>query len=222
MDTSHFYVTPSTIGNAILTQFTTIKRSGSSGFLATVGRVSSQDAESIKMALAPGVPALLLFYGGGVFDHGGAGKQRWQNELHFSVLCVSSRSVGDNVLERMTSGDVDTDNVDPTDNTTMPGVEELQDWAVWLGVRGMRNAAALQPRPGKNSQVFRISPGVFIGSVDLYCRRLIDVYDDALATSLEKLGIVHSPEDPDDLWEVDNVTPKSEWPPTTDGGVVTL
>lgn len=220
METTHFSHRPSAVVQAMLTAFSALlkkaggRRKGGSGVLSTVNRTASTEPEDVKSALHAGIPGLLVFYAGGVFTPRGTHRQKYLDLMNFSVLCVAGKST--TVGERLAEGESD-----PL-LAFEPGVEELQDWAFYLGLRALRDAGLNMVTALRHSQVFSIEPHAYVGTVEFSAQREVDVWDDTLANSLVSLGIVHSPLDPDDLWEPDNQTPRSEWPPTVDGGVTTL
>ena len=220
METTHFSHRPSAVVQTIMTAYSTLlkqaggHRKGGTGVVSTVARVASLEGPDLAAALQQGggVPALLVFFSGGTYSVKGTGRGNYLDTLNYMILCISGKST--NVGDRLAEGEVD------PDEALEPGVEELQDWAFYLGLRALRTAGLNMSTAVRHSQVFRMKPENYIGSVEFHGQREVDVYDDTLANSLLSLGIVHSPTDPDDLWEADNETPRSEWPPET-GGVTT-
>jgi hypothetical protein len=222
MESGHFGTTPTTLVNAMLTAYQALlisnggKKAGGAGTgcVASVNRIYDETAEGITAGCAPGVPAILVFLKGGVYESSDTTMQRFEDLLTFRVICVSG-ALG-SLADRLDKGERD------SDEAFVPGVEELQDWGVYLGARALNAAGAKQVKLVNHSQAFRLTPERFAGAVTITAKRYLNIYDDALATTFERLGIVHDPTDPADLWEVDNITPKSDWPTTTDGGVATL
>jgi hypothetical protein len=220
METTHFSHRPSDVVQALITGFSVLvkqaggHRKGGTGVLASLAQVASTEPEDLKAALHRGIPGLLVFYSGGVYTNRGTHRQKYHDTMNFSILCCAGKST--TVGERLAEGEAD------PDEAFTPGVEELQDWAFYLGLRALRGQGLNMVTALRHSQVFRIESHAYVGTVDFSAQREVDVWDDTLANSLTSLGIVHSPLDPDDLWEPDNQTPRSEWPPTTDGGVTTL
>lgn len=215
METGHFGNTPTTIANAILTGLSVLKLTASGGCCRSLARVADVTVDELKAGLTAGVPGILVFCPGGVYLPRGTTHGSFIERFTFSLMCCSGRST--NLVERLSDQELD------PDVATDPGVEELQAWACYFAVRAIRGVTGLRKAiPKRFSQVFRLDASRYVGTVEIECEQTVDVWDDTLATLLETLGIVHSPTDPDDLWEADNMTPKSDWPATTDGGVTDL
>ena len=220
MDASHYGTTPKTFCDAILSAMSAFQMvdggqgGGGSGCVKTIARIKDKSKEAIAAALASGVPAILLFYAGGKYESVTTMQQQWDDALTFTLYSISGTIT--NIDKRMDAGDRD------IDTAINPGVEELQDWSLYYAARALRTNGAKKIIPLTHTQPYLIAPETFIAEVTLQASRYIDIYDDALATSLTTLGLVHDPSDVDDLFEADNTTPKSDEPPSTAGGVYTL
>lgn len=210
MKAVHFGITPGVITSAIVTALKTLTP------VKSVERIENDDEESIKRGLTrtKGAPALLLMYGGGTFQGDSTDEQTYDDTLAYTVYCVACRpSTAD---DRFSGGEYD------SDLATDPGVEELQDWALYLAVRAAHAAGARQVLAVRHSQAFELTAGRWMGTVEFTARRRLDLYDDDVSTTLQEIGIVKNPSSPPDLFEVDNTTPKSDEPPDTAGGVFDL
>jgi len=210
MKAVHFGVTPGTITDAIVSALETLTP------VKTVKRIQDDDEATLKRAIATGAggPMLLVFYGGGVYALDSAGEQSYDDTLAYTVFAVAGRSSAP--ADRWTGGEHD------SDLATDPGVEELQDWALYLSIRAAEVTGATQVIALRHTQAVQMEPGRWIGQVEFTARRGVDLYDDAVTTTLVTLGLVKNPSDPPDLFEGDNVTPKSDEPPDTAGGVFEL
>ncbi len=217
---NHFGVTPTQLCTAILNAWSALQMSGGVGCVRTIARIRNNDLSAIAAGMTPGVPALLLFYGGGSSEVAATHGQLERDALTFELICVSGNlsSIG----KRQDGGDRDPDTASDV------GVEQLQDWARYFALRALYTAGGRSCRTVRFTQAFRIGPEHFVGSVTLACEREVDIYDDATANYLLSLGICHDPtegyDDPD-LWFSGSppVTPVSDWkPPGVDGGVTDL
>jgi len=204
---------------AVLDALGELQKSPAGGCIRTIGRLADTKPASFQAALKGGAPAILIYYGGWVTTGQDATGQLETDKLTFQLFCVAPQPT--TVALRQAGDDPD------SETATMPGVEDMQDWARWLTIRALRTAGARQIRTRKGSQAFRVTPEAFVGTVTITCEREVDSYDDDSATLLLQIGIVHDPTNgygAAAAWfEGDNTTPISDWPPPgTDGGVATL
>lgn len=206
---SHYGATPNAIVEAVLTGLSVFKLQAGSGCVRTIKRLANDkyDLEAIDGVLTAGLPAWLVSYLGGVFEAAGCG-QRYLLRMAFGVVCAAGRhsAIGDRL-----AGDA-----------SDPGVEDLLDWATYYAMRAVNGVNGVQRARPLRHRWLRFEPTKYVAAFEFDATRMVDIYDDAPETILESLGIVHDPLDPEELWEADNLTPKSEMPPTTDGGVTTL
>jgi hypothetical protein len=221
VDTSHFGKTPTELASAILTGLSALQLDAGSGCVRTIGRLRSTDAEALAAALHPGVPAILLYYSGGTSKMASTHGQIETDDLVFELFCVSGSLSAAPVNRQDTSQR-------NADLAVLPGVEQLQDWTRYFGLRALSAAGGCCCRTVRFGQAHRIDPEHWIASVTLACEREVDIYDDATANYLLSLGICHDPtegyDDPD-LWftGAPPETPVSDWqPPGVDGGVTDL
>jgi hypothetical protein len=223
---SHYGTTPATVAASILTGLAVLKMHnggygvpGGSGCVRTVARIESEDPEDIERGLTDGLPGVLVVFQQGTFEESDTGKQVFDELLQFRIL-VAVGATRD-AVERMTGGEVN------HAVAKFPGIEDMQDWAIYFGCRAARQTGIRMVKPVRRLQnkTIGLPKGTYVcmGAVDIQMQRQIDIYDDATGHTLLKLGIVHSPSDYAHLFNVDNVTPKSSFPPPgVDGGVNTL
>lgn len=219
-ETGHWSVTPRNACQAILTGLTALEfvnggaGGGGSGCVKSISRIAHDtNLEQIRLGLHKGLPGILLFYGSGSCKPTTTGNCTYEHEMRFRLLCLS-----DNFESRIKrqSGEGDMD----SDAAIMPGIEELQDWGLRLALRALRDTTGVyKPHLSRIDPAQYVENGLYIGAVDITAMREIDIHDDAAATTLLELGLVHSPRDYDDLW-LDSPTdslPDSTLPRPIDG-----
>lgn len=216
MQATHFPTTPGQISTAILQALDTLRRTQSGGCVNTVRRVPGEDVKTLAELCQAGLPAVLLYYGGGSFAAGSTDGQNISDTMKFRIFCAAGRPRS--FEDRWDAGQR------ASGSATNPGVEELVDWSLYLATRAARDAGGRRVRPGKHEPAHLIEPGLWISFVDLEVDRRLDIYDDTGngVGTLRALGIVHNPsEEPPQghLFDTDNETPLSDEPPATAGGV---
>ncbi len=207
----HIGASPSEIVDEILSALSVFQKAPTSGSVRTITRYPGEDFDpsTVSHQLWKGLPALLVAYGGGTFV-ADSGMRKYQQTMSFSVICMagSMRSQGD----RLAGGTP----------LVAPGVEDMVDWVVYYVARALNAMEGIGcVAPVAQRWILR-QVGMYAMEVEMTCKRTFDIYDEDTPGILATLGIVHEPTDLGDLWEVDNVTPKSDYPPTTDGGVTDL
>ena len=205
----HFGQTPTTVCNAVISALSIFKMANGVGPVKTIKRLVTADDEAMDRQLALGLPAFLVVHLAGEFKKGRASGQAWDQECVVSIFCCAGSF--ESQSDRLEGG---------VSALTDPGVENLVDWATYYGVQGIAALEKIRSVRPLNQRWHKFEPGKYIMTVDIAYTRTLDAWMDDPTTLFESLGIIHDPIDPDDLWEVDNETPKSEWPPTVDGGVV--
>ena len=221
-DTDHWTSTPRLAANAIVTELTTRLKflsggagAGGSGCVRSIARVASDtDLDVIRRALNPGLPGLLVYYGGGDLAAGATHQQAFKHPMTFRVLCCAGTFED---LPGRLSGDGEMDSA----AATVPGVEELQDFALRFAARALESVSGIKKaHPVKLLPSTFVEVGLYIGAVDLVATREVDMYDDSTLVTLEDIGIVRDPSDYDDLFTgVADDVPNSDLPVGLDGGV---
>jgi hypothetical protein len=215
---SRYGITASTIADAILSAWGTLQAvggglvSGGTGCIQTIARIPDDSHASIERGCEGGLPALLLCYMGGKYDDRETSNARFVNSMRFRLIgCTGD---GRDLKERFTGGEID-----PT-KALIPGVEDICDWALYFAARAARTAGGRLVHPDSSSQTKEIKAGLFAAYVDLVASREVDVYSDAVAATFARLGICkNTTGGAHDLFQIDNVTPKSNDP--NPGGVYT-
>ena len=208
----HFGIQPSVVTSAILSELSVLKKlnggagGGGTGVLATIKRIPGATFPDalIDGFCQAGLPAMLVSYEGGAFSTR-SNRRDFSQTMQFRIICIAGEMTS--VSKRLDD-----------DISVNPGIEELLDLATYYGMHAIDDLDARSATPVGHQWV-SVAPGRYIASVDFTVIRKFDTWGDAPANTFEKLGIVHEPLDPDDLWEIDNTTPKSYYPRTTDGGV---
>jgi len=214
---SHHGTLPSTICDNVLAALRTAllfqdggAGGGGTGTVKTIARIEAGAEDMVNRALTPGLPAILIYWSGASGKTDGTGGRTFSDEIQFMVFCASGFARS---REERLQGESD-----------YPGIEELLYAARYLTLRAIASTAGVSAmRPGEVVPAQEIRGGMYLGSFEVTCRQRYDIWDDEeLGNALETLGIVHEPTDPDDLFEGDNITPKSDMPATTAGGVTDL
>jgi hypothetical protein len=218
---SHYGATPTAIADAILTSLSVLLYTnggvggGGSGCAKTIKRLAGDatDAEAIDQQITRGLPAILVGSNGGTFESASTDGQTYYQRMRFSLICAAgryssqrARTVGAEVLSVVAD----------------PGVDDLLDWSTYYAIRAARALGGVTRIKPIDHKWIRIEPQKYLAIAEIEATRLVDVYDDAIATELEALGIVHDPLDLGQLFDLDNVTPNSSLPDTIDGGVYDL
>ncbi len=228
MNAGHFTNPPTTGVNAILSALSALQFAnggaghGGSGCVKTIKRIASDkasDLAAIDSMTVGNLPAMLVAQPGGPFKPFDTTGRLHEQTFRFSVICCAGKY--SSFLDRLTS----------SAPTVDPGIEDLLDWATYLGCRALagpgdvRGAVATRiykkVRP-VDHRWLRWETERFVAVAELEGCRFLDYHDDDLLTVLQKIGIVHDPTDPAHLFEADNTTPKTVDPATLRGGVVTL
>lgn len=223
MKAEHFAITTRDVCDAILTGLASLQYQTNpqtlvtTGCVRTIGRVESDTPDALGRGLTKGLPGILLYYRGGTYAPRGTNGLKFSDVLDIRLLCCAGnmRSKGERHAE---------DEIVPT-SATSPGVEELQDWAVYFAIRALRGVTGIcSAYPKSHTQAHEIEPGRWVGAVDLVVDRTLDCYDDSSAVVLTKLGLVANPVDDDDLWTdpLTQLLPNITDPATKQGGVTTL
>jgi len=212
----HFGTQPSTVTNAILSGLSVLQKvnggagHGGTGVVATIQRIAGDGYrdDDLDQYLQRGLPAILVSYEGGDFKRH-ANNQTLQQVMRFAIICIAGEMTS--VRKRL------------DDNYLVnPGVEELLDMASYYGYRAIDAISGIRSATIDKHQWLSIIPGRYAASVSMSAVRDFDVWGDDPSVTLSKLGIVHNPIDYNDLWESDNITPKSTLPSDVSGGVFAL
>jgi len=203
---------PGYVIRRILAELSRFKRSGTTGCIETLGRLtgSLSDPGTWATMLQAGTPAMLVVYEGGPFRFIGSGKNQIQQTQRYSVVCIASdyrerrhRLEGRNIHE--------------------PALDNLTRWARFYAARALLQMDGVGLRSGKEElRIFDASR--FVGVVSFEVEAEQDLYDDAatLTLTLERLGIVHDPLDLDDLFLADEETPNTDSPTSPKVGYADL
>lgn len=216
----HFGATPSAVCQAVLTALSQFQFAdggagvdGGSGCVKTIKRIAGDELkpENIDRHLTSGMPALLVAHLLGKFGAGRTNRKLFDQTIRLAIVCCAGRfsSQADRLAGGVTA-------------TVNPGVEDLLDWATYFALRALEQLSGCREQQPVDQVWLRLEPGKYIARVDIECKRTFDAWDDAPASTLQTLGIVHDPIDLDDLWAEDNETPKSELPSALAGGVTDL
>jgi len=184
------------------------------GFLRTVALLTSDpnDIEALGHQLQDGLPAVLVGYTGGPYSGGLTTAMVMEQQLRLVAVCVA-----DNLRSR-------TDRLGGR-SIYRPGLLNLMRWAAFKCGRAL-NRIKRGRRGGPTEESF-IAYGAetFVGVVNFSVTAAFDLYDDDgdLTGKLERLGIVHTPSDLEQLFESDNETPNTDDPTSLPGpGVAEL
>lgn len=218
---NHFGTTPTDCANLILAAFRTAEflnggaAGGGTGIIKSIGRIEDDaDLAQINRAILPGLPGLVLVYGGGEYKPETTNRQGFEDMMRFRILAIAGdfSDRGDRFAE---------EEPDILLSET-PGVEELQDFGLYLACRALRVGGVRMVRPVRHDQAFKIGVNKWVGTVDIECERRLNIYDEATGNTFQRLGICHNFKDADELFLLDNTTPNSDEPRGVDGGVADL
>lgn len=203
-------VTPTQAVNAIITELSRFLPGGAegTGAVRTIARVAGDryDLEMIDGRLTKGVPAWLILNLGGPFEGVSTTQMLFEHQLKLSIVCAAGGYAS--IEDRLSGSAAD------------PGIEDLLDWATYYGCRALHGVDGLSRVQPTAHKWLRIQPQKYLAAVEISAVRELDLYDDAAADHLRRVGLVHDPLDPDVLF-VDG-EPNTTWRPTLDGGVATI
>lgn len=210
----HFGASPGAVTAAIVTALDTALKmadggadQGGTGLVRVIKDIPSVSSErSIEQSLTGGTPALLVSYEGGPFVKARANKKTFDQVMGFNVICIASQQ--DSVSLRLAN-----------DPTVKAGVLDLLDLATYYTLRALTAFSGLRGEKALAHQWVYAGPEKYVATATFEATRSFDAWEDDPSTEVESFGIVWDPTDYDDLWEADNTTPKSDWPPTSSGGV---
>jgi hypothetical protein len=220
VDTDHWGVLPSTVADAMVSAMEILLYTEASGqgCVRQVARIEGATEEQIKRACALGTPALFVLYAGTKYSVVNVDQAKFRGDMAFRILACATSWL---TKVRRLGGDASIDYTAITDPKDV-GVEELSEWGSYLALRGASDLAGLS-----NCRLERAIPGelldagLWVGAVDLVVNRHVDVYDDEPTATLESIGLVHSPDDPNALWTdppTDSDPNTSDWGDEVDGG----
>jgi len=201
---------PGYVVDRIVSTLNRFKRSGSTGHVETIARLTGalDDPETWDRISQAGVPAMLVAYTGGPFKPKSADGLVHTQTARFSIVCTASdfRSRARRLEGR---------------NVYFPGLDALTRWALFHGGRELQSHGKLRNARPVLERVMSYAPGRFASIVSFEAETDIDFHDDIQMTGrLESLGIVHSPNDLNKLFDDDNTTPNTDDP--TGAGVAGL
>jgi hypothetical protein len=183
------------------------------GFLRTVGVLTSNatDIEALSHQLQDGLPAVLVGYTGGPYTGGMTSGMVLQHDAGFVAVCIAD-SLRSRV-ERLGGRSI-----------YHPGLWHLMRWVAFKCGRALNRVQKTRNGRPVDESVIAYEPTMFVGVVGFTAQLTLDLYDDMGAlTKLERLGIVHTPSDLAQLFEVDNLTPNTDDPTSLPGpGVAEL
>jgi len=216
---NHFLTTPGAVCDAILGALTAFKHvtvnGTETGCLRTLKRYTGDkfDEATLNLHLQQGLPAMLVAGTGGNFLAADANGQKFYQIMKFQIVCIAGKC--NSQLARISGGQ---------NAATMPGVEDLLDWATYYGCRAMASITGITKAKPTDHKWISLVPEKYIAVAEFEATRIFDTYDDEPITTLEKLGLVHNPTDPDQLWVLDGEgdptdVPYTDDPETVRGGV---
>lgn len=246
MNNGHFY-TPPTVGcNAILDALEPLRFAnggvgvpGGTGCVKAIKRLAAErhdDLAAIDNMTVGNLPAMLVICDGGPFKPFDTSFRLHEHVLQFGVICCANRY--SSYLDRIAGepdpavmgGPVGGSHDASYLATQSPGIEDLLDWATYLGCR----ALAGEPDARRYKKVkplthrwLRFEPERYVAVALIEAVRFFDYEDDEPEVFLETVGLVHNPvkaheADPGNLFLGDNTTPNTAAPATVRGGVVDL
>ena len=205
-------VTPGFYVQRMINAMTRFKRSGTTGSLETIDRLCGdlRDQETWDQALQAGIPAVLIAYEGGpIRSEGMDGRQMVQRQ-RYSVVCLA----GDHrTRRRRLEGR----------NIWAPGLDNIARWVMHYCGRELMDSdlervACVEERP------LTFGPGRFACVVSFEGDARLDLYDSigSITAQLDTLGITHTPTDVNNLFNADNITPKTDSPTSPATGYAEL
>lgn len=194
-----FGLMPGYVCGRIVASMERFRRSGDSGCLATLGRLtgSLSDADTWSMMLQAGTPAVLVVYEGATLGSEGMASNVITQRQRYSVVCIASdyrtrshRLQGRNVYE--------------------PALDNITRWVMYFAGRAVLRLGGVPTK----EELRTFGAEKFVGIVSFEISSQYDLYDDdaTLLDSFERLGIVHSPSNVNSLFADDNVTPRTDSP----------
>jgi len=207
-----FGITTGYIIGRILTQLNRFKRVGTAGSVQTVARLTAPLGDTVARDLISkaGTPAMLVAANGSVFTSGAANASRLTERVSTLVICVaSSYRSRKHRLEGRNVYDI--------------GLDNMTKWALVYAGRALVEINGLSDPRAESTRLGGFSADKFISITEWTYDLTIDLYDDVdTSTKLEKLGVVHDPTTYAQLFEVDNLTPKTDSPTSPAVGVADL
>jgi len=201
---------PGYVVDRIIASLERFKRSGSTGHVETLDRLTGplEEAATWDRISQAGTPAMLVAYLGGPFAPKGANGLVFTQTVTFAIVCTASDFRGR------------TDRLEGR-NIYYPGLDALTRWALFYTGRELQTHGKLRnPRPVRE-RILTFSASHFASVVEFQAETDIDFHDDAITDGkLEALGIVHNPSDLHKLFDDDNTTPNTDDP--TGAGVAEL
>lgn len=177
------------------------------GCVRTIKRVSEDTIRSIDQQALGGLPGFFVAYRGGPYKPVASNGRVHQQTATYAVLCASADYKG--YTQRLEGR-----------NVYFPGSDNLMRWAVYhvgkelLAIKGLGSQ-----RPAAERYI-AFEAGKYVGLVEFEVTARIDLYDEAVFDTLQRIGAVHNPNDLEQLFEADNTTPNSDDP--VGGGVMEL
>jgi hypothetical protein len=207
---------PGHICNRMIAALSRFKLQGGTGFLKTLARLSGplDDPTTWGQILQFGTPAMLVHYGGSTFPKvfGTLSGNVYEGESTFSVVCVANdyRSRLHRLEGRRRS-------------RYEPGLDHMTRWALYyVGNELVRNGSRLQRARPISINYVAYQTLHFISIVSFAGADNVDLHDNIGSDRFERLGIVHTPLNNLDLFEDDNVTPRTNDPTSVAVGYAEL
>ncbi|MCA9667375.1 MAG: hypothetical protein KC503_17365 [Myxococcales bacterium] len=185
------------------------------GSLRTLERLtgSIRDKATWDIIASRGFPAVLVAYAGGPFVKPKTmdGAQVTQaKRIH--VVCIADSLQGKRI-DRLEG---------KRRNLYEPGLDNITSWVVrYMGRELLNlNLAGFQP---VDEDVFAFDTNAFASIIEWRVEATIDLYDDPESDNeFTRLGITHTPKDFNNLFESDNITPKTDSPTSPATGYADL
>lgn len=168
-----------------------------------------EDQKTWDLLTTAGLPAMFVVYTGGTFVPQTANNVQWKQTVNFSVVALAAQQ---------------RDRVDRMEgrNIYHCGTETMIRWALRFVLREMIQISMItNPQPSAERQLV-FGAERFAAVLDFQASAIHCIPDDVSTVTLDKLGIVHTPNDLNDLFLPDNITPNSDDPTAVATAVATL
>lgn len=196
----------------MLSRLDPFRRTATSGVLETLDVFSGpvEEPEVLERIMQGGAPAMFVGYQGSSFANGSTDGLLFNHEQRYAVVCVAS------------SWRDRTERLDGGRNVYQPGLWNMTRWAAHFAGLALRDVFGGQARPTAERLVGYTGTS-FIGIVEFEATGTFHWQDPAeLLNRLKRLGVVHTPRDPSQLFEDDNTTPNTLDPTSPPSGVAEL
>lgn len=199
---------PRYLVDRVLAALARFKRSGTSGFLQTLDRLSGNLNEIDtweRLITDAGAPSMLVHYGGGAYKASGTAGVYNVLTVTITVICIATdyrdrrlRLEGKNVHQ--------------------PGLDNMTRWAYFYAGRALKNIKSLKNARALREDYLSFEAARFVSAVSFAGELKLHWYEEHPSARLERLGICHSPRTRGTLFEPDNITPATDSPTSPSTG----